>query len=98
MILITVNEWIGKARHLSASERAEFKLEERSELVGICTRLPLHAALKSIMRYQSDFNAQSKSAGITFSVVSVAKIEEIDNELIYASGMHLAEAMSVDGE
>ena len=35
MILITVNEWIGKARHLSASERAEFKLEERSELVLI---------------------------------------------------------------
>lgn len=88
MLLITVQEWLGPGRKMTAAERE--RTEVRLNLIGFVTRLTLPEAIIHLNKYESAFN-EKYLLGFTMRIVAVSIIDDLDNKLINIGGMELIE-------
>lgn len=96
MLLLTLWEWIGpQHRKITEPEYSQTKVTER--YVSMATRLPLGKALERIAAYEVAYKERYFLA-VEFRLLSVAKIENLNDEQLECGRIDLVESLKQQAE
>lgn len=89
MLILQVEEWLGRGRTLSTSGLVKEPLVTNK---SFATRLSLEDAIRSLAAYQRRYN-EHYTLTVVFTLLSVSTTEDVSNEALELVGVELIESL-----
>lgn len=95
MLLITFNEWFGPGRHASDTIPKAHQVDESITQTGFVTGMELPEALLHVHAYEIAHNNRFVATAIHFTLLSVSKIDYLDEDIREKMDIQLIEALPI---